>query len=422
MINPRQSQVLQDAGFQLKFLHELPNPEQPGFPVMQYMPTIKSALDEFQPDVVVAASKGAPYLVALWQYGLWLGPSLMINAHPHCTSLPKGVRVVLAHGSRDEVYNHRGREDLERLIATGSENMCFLYYVGDSGVLSNGAHSREGDSHNMASLVTYDCLPRLVDAVLSREESPELSMVHSWRGRLSEQRLAAERWLGYELSSLQQHWVSKGHKGRENQQLFDVPSATEEFAAVASVFKAAPQEAPAYGGSHPAAWEQTRILRIERVENGLQLSGNAAPYFESLRRSIEDQAVEFRPGTHTRWLFHGTDAVDSIVSNAVAGFQPLASGTKGASLWGSGTYFARDAKYVGDGSFCKAAPDGTRRMLLCLAMTGMPCLGDTHHKGVLPMRQHSHRYDSTVDSLANPEIFIVQHSGAAYPAYVITFA
>jgi hypothetical protein len=141
-----------------------------------------------------------------------------------------------------------------------------------------------------------------------------------------------------------------------------------------------------------------------------------------LRRSIEDQAVDFRPGTHTRWLFHGTEAVDSIVSNALAGFQPLASGTKGASLWGSGTYFARDAKYVADGSFCKAAPDGTRRMLMCLVMTGMPCLGDPHHKGVLPMRQTGHRYDSTVDSLSNPEIFIVQHSGAAYPAYVITFA
>merc|ERR1712048_1108018 len=79
-------------------------------------------------------------------------------------------------------------------------------------------------------------------------------------------------------------------------------------------------------------------------------------------------------------------------------------GSKGASLWGSGTYFARDAKYVADGSFCKREADGTRQMLACLAMTGMPCLGDPEHKGVLPMRQGVHRYNSTVDSLSNPEI------------------
>merc|ERR1711976_86715 len=187
-------------------------------------------------------------------------------------------------------------------------------------------------------------------------------------------------------------------------------------------FTVAPKEPAAYGGASPVAWAQTRILRIERVENGLQLDGSARPYFESLASSLREQEVCFEPGVHTRWVFHGTDAIESIVSNPIAGFQPLASGTKGASLWGSGTYFARDAKYVADGSFCKRGPNGTRQMLACLAMTGMPCLGDPQQKGVLPIRQGVHRYNSTVDSLSNPEIFIVQHPSAVYPAYVITFA
>merc|ERR1711976_600494 len=186
-------------------------------------------------------------------------------------------------------------------------------------------------------------------------------------------------------------------------------------------FTVAPKEPAAYGGASPVAWAQTRILRIERVENGLQLDGSARPYFDSLASSLREQEVCFEPGVHTRWVFHGTDAIESIVSNPISGFQPLASGTKGAALWGSGTYFARDAKYVADGGFSKPRADGTRQILLCLLSTGMPCLGDPEHHGVLPVRQGVHRFDSCVDSMSSPEIFITQHPGAAYPAYVITF-
>merc|ERR1711988_1735780 len=58
---------------------------------------------------------------------------------------------------------------------------------------------------------------------------------------------------------------------------------------------------------------------------------------------------------------------------------------------------------------------------MCTVTIGIPCLGDPQHKGVLPFRQNPYRYNSCVDSLSNPEIFIVQHPSAAYPAYLITF-
>ncbi|CAJ1386161.1 unnamed protein product [Effrenium voratum] len=124
------------------------------------------------------------------------------------------------------------------------------------------------------------------------------------------------------------------------------------------------------------------------------------------------------------WAFHGglSENLESIVSNTVAGFQPLTAGSRGSNVWGSGTYFARDAKYVCEGGFCgKPAADGTRQMLMCLLMTGIPCLGDVGHKGVLPYRNKPHRYHSSVDSLSSPEIFIVQHAGGALPVYLITF-
>jgi hypothetical protein len=211
------------------------------------------------------------------------------------------------------------------------------------------------------------------------------------------------------------------HMGMDDKKLYEVPRSSDEYLKVATIFKAAPAEAPSYIGISDAEWQRTAILRVERVENGLlEQSENA--YYECLQRSIEDQGLTFQPGVHTRWAFHGTAQIASIIEDPITGFPPLACGTRLGSLWGSGTYFARDARYVVDGNFCRQARDGTRQILLCLLMTGMPCLGDPQHHGVLPYRQKPHRYNSSVDSLSSPEIFIMQHPGAAYPAYLITFA
>jgi len=190
------------------------------------------------------------------------------------------------------------------------------------------------------------------------------------------------------------------------------------------VFRGRPRERPAYVLAAQEAWERVRIVKIERVENPSQYDDFTVPFHRSVQRSIADQGLAFEPGAHTRWAFHGAgaEALASIVASPVAGFQPLASGSRGDAVWGSGTYFARDAQYVAQGAFCGApAADGTRQMLLCLLTTGMPCLGDPSHQGVLPYRLPPHRYNSSVDSLSSPEVFVLQHSGAAHPAYLITF-
>eukprot|EP00928_Gymnodinium_smaydae_P038233 TRINITY_DN26412_c0_g1_i3.p1 TRINITY_DN26412_c0_g1~~TRINITY_DN26412_c0_g1_i3.p1 ORF type:complete len:574 (-),score=114.05 TRINITY_DN26412_c0_g1_i3:219-1940(-) len=419
-INPAQSELVEAAGFQIMWARGLPNPEQPGFPVSAYVPQLKSMLDEFKPDLIVGASKGAGYLTALWHQGEWRGPSLMINCHPSAKTLPRGVPIVLCQGSNDEVY-HYERSQLESLIRTGSKNKCLLYYTANSGLLATGQHTREGDTHNQASLLAHDTLPRLMDAALSGE-CPEIYLIRTWRDRLSQQRLSAEEKLGYEPRQLHRYWASQGRRGRDPSKLFEVSQTSEEFGLICSIFWAAPTEKAAYCGENHAAWERRKVLRIQRVENGAQEDGSVRPYFESLQKAITEQGLTYEPGMHTRWAFHGTDAIDSIVNSPMSGFQPLASGTKGASLWGSGTYFARDAKYVGEGGFCRPGPDGTYRMLMCLLAIGMPCLGDPEHRGVLPLRADPYRYNSSVDLLSNPEIFIMQHSGAAYPAYIITFA
>jgi hypothetical protein len=422
-LNPRQGDMVRRAGYQVRWIHNLPNPEQPGFWAADYVGELADEIDRFQPDVVAAASKGGAYVVALWQAQEWLGPTVLINAHPSLTSLPSAAPVVLAHGSNDETYP-RSREELERLASTGGENRCLLYYTANSGPLPDGNFTRVGDGHNMETLLQYDCLPRLIDASLC-PEGPEAHLQRTWRERLGPDRLGAEAWLGYSHGQLRRLWASSGRAGLDDQKLFDVPRGSEEFAQVAAVFRGRTVEDPTYRLASQAAWQRVRILGVQRVENGLQEEGASRPYYESLRRSLTEQGVEFEPGTHTCWAFHGAapSAIESIVSDPVAGFQPLCAGTRNSTLWGSGTYFARDAKYVAEGKFCgDKARDGSRQMLMCLLTAGVPCLGDPRYKGVLPFRKRPHRYTCAVDSLSSPEIFVTQHPGAAHPAYVITFA
>jgi len=422
-MNPYQGRLIEEAGFQVHWCSNIPNPEQAHFPVSRYLGQIMAEINWFQPDIVACASKGGVYIVALWQMGFWRGPTLLINAHPSCKRLPEGIPVVLAHGANDEVYP-TNRAALERLISTGTPNMCFLYYTANSGQVSPGVMTRGGDCHNMESLLQNDCLPRLIDAALC-PEGPEVHIVRTWRRQLSRQRLEAERWLGYRPERLRERWESRGRQGRDEQLLFEVPPSSEEFRCVEAVFKATPNETPAYVLAPQELWDSVQVLRVERVENGLQQEGSFKPYYDALHRSFADQELLCEPGVHTCWAFHGADALatESIITNPVAGFQPLASGSRNAALWGSGTYFARDANYVADSHFCgHPASDGSRQMLMCLLTIGMPCAGDPQHRGVLPFRRKPHRYNSSVDSLSSPEIYIVQHPGGAYPAYVVTFA
>lgn len=419
----RQGLLVDRAGFQIHWCCNLPLPEQGSLQVAPYLPQIFTEIQQFQPEIVACASAGGAYVVGLWQAGYWTGPTLMINVHPSCRRLPEGMAVVLAHGSNDEAYQ-LSRRDLEAVAATGSPNQCFLYMTTNSGQVSPGVFTREGDRHKMKSLLLRGCLPRLLDGLLC-PEGPEVHMLRTWQERLSDRRIEAESWLGNMPQELKRHWESFGRRGRGGEVLFEVRPDSEEFVRVATVFKEMPREKPAYLLYSTEEWDRVSVVRVERVENGPQEEGGTRPFCKALLNSFAGQGVRFEPGVHTCWGFHGADseALQSIACDPVVGFQPLTSGMRNCAVWGGGTYFARDAQYVAGSHFCgPPASDGTRQMLMCLMLTGMPCLGDPEHRGVLPYRQKPHRYNSSVDSLSSPEVFVVQHPSAAYPAYLITFA
>ena len=246
------------------------------------MPTsIKTVLEHIalhQPDALLCASKGGAYMVELWhRHGVRL-PSIMINAHPWCWTrggLPKDTSIVLVQGSEEEVWpKERGYTDkgtvnpdsLEALIRSGSPARCYLYYT----LTKGGIRTRHGDSHNAKSLLEYECLPRLIDSVLT--PFPPFHFPTTSTCFRSPERLEQERVLGFEPRTLRKLWASREQKGLDPQRRFDVAPGTAEYNAVLTIFQADPAVQSFY---NPGNYRMSGldVDRIERIENGLQHDG-----------------------------------------------------------------------------------------------------------------------------------------------------
>ncbi|KAI2504935.1 platelet-activating factor acetyltransferase [Fragilaria crotonensis] len=119
-------------------------------------------------------------------------------------------------------------------------------------------------------------------------------------------------------------------------------------------------------------------------------------------------------------LFHGTcsDVVPKIVTQ---GFNRAFAG-RHAVRYGKGVYFARDASYSSNETFSAPDSDGIQRMFLCRAIVGDWCQGV---EGQLTPDAKPHNalelFDSTVDDVSNPSIFVIYHDAQSFPAYLISF-
>ncbi|CAK0792523.1 unnamed protein product [Prorocentrum cordatum] len=401
-----------------------------------HLQQIKSELDQFRPDLVMCASKGGAYVVGLWEAGLWLGPTLMINAHPTCVRLPRGVPVVLAAGGDDEHYPST-RKALHRLVATGTASHSFLYYAAGSGPrLPPGFAPRPGDRHNMDSLLQNDCLPRLMDAALC----PEGAEVHLWppgptrthAALGSESRLRAERPL---REALLQRLDAAQRRGAAAWPAPSVEPGSQEFGLVAAAFAAPPRAASAYRFRAAVPFEATRIAAVHRVEPRPDAAAAALRRLAELRGSLEQRGVPFEADVHARWAFyHGCGA-----SALGAGLQHLDGGALKicdnqnmgarcfynwlAMLESVGCWHLLRAR--GEARGGQRRVHGARRLqtvLMCLLASGLPCVGEAAGGGELPLRGGAVAHDCAVDSAASPELYVVPRADSAVAAYLIVLA
>ena len=202
-------------------------------------------------------------------------------------------------------------------------------------------------------------------------------------------------------------WESAGRKGLDDRKRFAVAPTSTEFGDVAAQLLA----------TMPPG---TAVDAIERVENGYQDEAHEVKV-QAIRAQLGDA---YDPRTMRQLLFHGTrcrgDVVDNIVQDPDAGFLPLKSGDRTGAIWGDGTYFARDARYSHD--YASTLPSGQKQMIVADVMVGRWTLGRPKVKECPIVEGERYtRYNSLVNDVASPSIFVVQHSSQAYPAYVVTY-
>uniref|UniRef100_A0A671W1L0 Poly [ADP-ribose] polymerase n=3 Tax=Sparus aurata TaxID=8175 RepID=A0A671W1L0_SPAAU len=157
------------------------------------------------------------------------------------------------------------------------------------------------------------------------------------------------------------------------------------------------------------------VMKIECLQNV-----HLRKSYEVQKKHICDNRRQ-EGGAREKLLYHGTtlDNCDSIMKT---GFNRRFAGQNGTS-YGRGTYFAVSASYSAHPTYSKPAADGSQLLFVARVLTGVSTLGSSDMK-VPPPRSNSQphdRYDSVVDRIDNPRMYVVFHDNQAYPDYLITF-
>uniref|UniRef100_A0A665UJ11 Poly [ADP-ribose] polymerase n=1 Tax=Echeneis naucrates TaxID=173247 RepID=A0A665UJ11_ECHNA len=144
--------------------------------------------------------------------------------------------------------------------------------------------------------------------------------------------------------------------------------------------------------------------------------------YEAQKKHISDKNGQRDAGE--KLLYHGTSRynADGIMKT---GFSRSFAGLNGneSTSFGRGTYFSINANYSSHSDFCRPAADGSKVMFVARVLTGKYSQGLKSMKAPPPINaQHPHdRYDSVVDNMDVPSMYVVFHDNQAYPDYLITF-
>lgn len=162
-------------------------------------------------------------------------------------------------------------------------------------------------------------------------------------------------------------------------------------------------------------YSNLKVVEVQRIQNEAMWQSYAVKRQTILQRE-KNQASAAR--LERKWLFHGTDeqTVPKIIQQ---GFNRSFCG-KNATAYGKGVYFARDAAYSASSTYARPNGAGVQHMFLCRVVVGEFCQGRSN--ALAPdVRTGNMLYDSTVDSVSNPRMYITYHDAQAYPEYLVKF-
>ncbi|XP_076578971.1 protein mono-ADP-ribosyltransferase TIPARP-like [Chaetodon auriga] len=186
----------------------------------------------------------------------------------------------------------------------------------------------------------------------------------------------------------------------EDCSVVDVPAGTQAFQRVKNLF---------YQGLSET---EVDVISIQQVQNLL--------HWDKYQRYKVYMQKQHTKSTEPleRHLFHGTTRKNSedICHN---NFDPRLAGVNGASC-GLGSYFATSASI----SHTYSGPRGVRHMFLAKVLVGKASLGNPEFRHPPPLKSETRQhclYDSCVDNMHKPTMFVVFDSCQCYPYYLIKY-
>ncbi|KAK3583834.1 hypothetical protein CHS0354_022879 [Potamilus streckersoni] len=157
------------------------------------------------------------------------------------------------------------------------------------------------------------------------------------------------------------------------------------------------------------------ICRVQNMELWMAYDGQKKSMKVSLERSGQTKEVDERN------LFHGTDTLDTVQGICTNNFDFRVCGKHG-TVYGKGSYFARDAKY--SHSYTNSSiTTSDRYMFLAKVLVGEYTTGSASYAQPpdKPEATAHHLFDSFVNNVDNPSIFVVFDLKQCYPEYLICY-
>jgi O-acetyl-ADP-ribose deacetylase (regulator of RNase III) len=194
------------------------------------------------------------------------------------------------------------------------------------------------------------------------------------------------------------HWDDQNQEC----QLFVVDAQSQEWASVASQFRATMQGA--------------RVIKVERIQNKA-IWEDFWGHVQKLRKMGNAKQLK---------LFHGTrNTSPQLIYTDTVGFRNQFSSPQ--CYWGYGNYFAVNSSY--SHNYAHHLSDGSKQMFLAEVLVGDPYLAGSKQDSsfrVPPLKPTQNgdtaiRYDSVEGFTAGSTVYILYENGRAYPAYLITY-
>ncbi|XP_071793819.1 uncharacterized protein [Asterias amurensis] len=186
----------------------------------------------------------------------------------------------------------------------------------------------------------------------------------------------------------------------ESKKMVKLTAGTYEYTAVETQFRASMSPF-------------NNIIEIERIQSPVLLM-----QYQARRAALENR---LNRTTHIEMvLYHGTDYQTSkkIITQ---GFKRSLCG-KNATAYGNGTYFGVAASYSASPQYAKPDANGTKHIFVTNVLVGDFIRGSHGMMTPPPKPQNpAEMFDSVVDNMNSPGIYVIFHDAQAYPEYLIKF-